>query len=87
MASSTVRDPDELAVDSIVKSALRDHALIANEMASQIVAQVDAYQHVSDPQEVLRDTERSCDAHIQNFLRSVDRRSESLDLDFTAESV
>ena len=54
-------DSDELTVDSIVKSALRDHALIANEMASQIVAQVDAYQHVPDPQEVLLDTERSCD--------------------------
>jgi hypothetical protein len=82
-----VRDPDELAVDSIVKSALRDHALIAHEMASQIVAQVDAYQHAPDPQEVLLDTERSCDAHIQNFLRSVGRSSESLELDFTAASV
>jgi hypothetical protein len=82
-----VRDPDELAVDSIVKSALRDHALIATEMAAQIVAQVDAYQHVPDRQEVLLDTERSCDAHIQNFLRSVERSSESLGLDFTAASV
>ncbi len=82
-----MRDPDELAVDSIVKSALRDHALIATEMAAQIVAQVDAYQHVSDPQEILLDTERSCDAHIQNFLRSVDHSSEGLALDFTAASV
>ncbi|HEX3910759.1 MAG TPA: helix-turn-helix domain-containing protein [Solirubrobacteraceae bacterium] len=56
-------------------------------MASQIVVQVDAYRHAPDPREVLLDTERSCDAHIQNFLRSVDRSSESLDLDFTAESV
>jgi sugar diacid utilization regulator len=66
---------------------LRDHALIASEMALQIVAQVDAYQHVPDPQEVLLDTERSCDAHIQNFLRSVERSSEGLELDFTAASV
>jgi len=80
-------DPDELAVRSILESALRDHALIAAEMASQIVAQVDAYQHVSDRQEVLLDTERSCDAHIQNFLRSAERSSESLELDFTAASV
>src|ERR1700742_42485 len=56
-------------------------------MASQIVAQVDAYQHASDPTEVLLDTERSCDAHIQNFLRSVERSSEGLRLDFTATSV
>jgi hypothetical protein len=82
-----VRDPDELAVDSIVKSALRDHTLIATEMAAQIVAQVDAYKHVPDPHEVLLDTERSCDAHIQNFLRSVERSSEGLGLDFTATSV
>jgi PucR C-terminal helix-turn-helix domain len=85
---SAVRDPDELALDSIVKSALRDHALIATEMASQIVVEVDAYRHVPDPQEVLLETEHSCDAHIQNFLRSVGRSSsESLDLEFTAESV
>jgi sugar diacid utilization regulator len=66
---------------------LRDHALIATDMASQIVAQVDAYQRVPDPQEVLLDTERSCDAHIQNFLRSVDRSGEGLELDFTTASV
>jgi sugar diacid utilization regulator len=55
-------------------------------MASQIVAQVEAYHHAPDPQ-LLLDTKRSCDAHIQNFLRSVDRSSESLELDFTEASV
>lgn len=82
-----MRGPDELAVHSIVTSALHDHALIAAEMASQIVEQVDAYQRVPDPQELLLDTERSCDAHIQNFLRSVERNGESIELDFTAASV
>jgi PucR C-terminal helix-turn-helix domain/GGDEF-like domain len=84
---STVRDPDELAVQSIVESVLRDHAPIAEDMASQIFAEVDAYKHVADPKAVLRDAERSCDAHLQNFLRSVDRGGESLDLDFARESV
>ncbi|HTZ87989.1 MAG TPA: helix-turn-helix domain-containing protein [Solirubrobacteraceae bacterium] len=85
--AAMVRDADELAIHSIVESALRDHALIATEMASQIAAQVDAYQHALDPQALLLDTERSCDAHIQNFLRSVGRDGESLELDFTAASV
>ncbi|HUA73876.1 MAG TPA: helix-turn-helix domain-containing protein [Solirubrobacteraceae bacterium] len=74
-------------VQAIVKSALRDHDSIATAMAAEIVAQVDAYQQASNPREVLRELERSCDAHIQNFLRSVDRGSERLDLDFTADSV
>ncbi len=85
--SSTVVDSDQLVAHSIVESALRDHALIATEMASQIVAQVDAYQHVADPQAVLRETERSCDAHIQRFLRSLDHADERLEFDLTAASV
>jgi hypothetical protein len=82
-----VLDPDRLTIDSIVKSTLRDHALIANEMAARIVAQVDAYQHAPDQQDVLLDAERNCDDHIQNFLRSVARSSEHLELDFAAASV
>jgi DNA-binding PucR family transcriptional regulator len=82
-----VRGPEELAAHSIVESALHDHALIANEMASQIVAQVEAYQHVADPRAVLLETERSCDAHILNFLHSLDRSSEGVELGLTAASV
>ena len=82
-----MRAPNELAAHSIVESALRDHALIATEMASQIVAQVDAYRRVADPDEVMLETERSCDAHIQNFLRSIERTGDSVEFDLTAVSV